>query len=121
MNTENRLETIQRNGNLHIRLHGRFTPETAEELTRAMAETYPGQGNIFIHTAGLDSVEPEAREAFDRGLGMAQLPRDRVYLTGRKGLEIGWDRGKVIVYEKKKTGCCGRCRGHNAPVRVDFQ
>ena len=110
MDTQPQIQAVHRNGNLHVNIQGHFTPETAGELTSTIARTYRGKGNIFIHTARLTSVAPDAKHAFGHCLGSSGLPRNNVYLTGRKGLDISPDSGRVIVYEKKTTGCCGRCR-----------
>jgi hypothetical protein len=87
-----------------------ITPELAAELTSTLALTYRGKGNIFIHTANLTSVASESQVAFADHLSLSGLPREHLYLTGIKGLEISPDKGRVIVYEKKEKGCCGRCR-----------
>lgn len=110
METSQQIQAVHRNGNLHVDIQGHFTPETAGELTSAIARSYRGKGNIFIHTARLTSVAPDAKHAFSHCIGTSGLPRNNVYLTGSKGLDISPDKGKVIVHEKKKTGCCGRCR-----------
>ncbi len=106
------IDTDQRNGNLHIKIGGLFTPDTAAQLTLVMTRSYVGRGNIFIHTAALTSVDPDSQFAFNNLLGMSGLPRENVYLTGEKGLEISHDRGKVIVYKKRKRGHggCGKCK-----------
>lgn len=105
------IQAVHRNGNLHVNLQGDFTSKTAGELTSTIARTYQGKGNIFIHTAKLTSVAPDAKHAFGQSIGSEGLPQNNIYLTGRKGLDISPDKGRVIVYEKKKPGCCGRCRG----------
>lgn len=106
------INTDQRNGNLHINLEGMFTPDTAAQLTMVMERTYIGEGNIFIHTAGLTDIEPNSKLAFNNLLGISDLPKENVYLTGEKGLDISHDSGKVIVHKKKKHGHggCGKCK-----------
>lgn len=121
MDTQPQIHAVHRNGNLHVDLQGHFTPVNAVELTSTITRTYRGKGNIFIHTARLTSVAPEAKRAFGHCLDSSGLPRDHVYLTGRKGLDISPDSGRVIVYEKKKTGCCGRCRGCACHDKTDVQ
>jgi len=102
----------QRNGNLHINLEGLFTTDTAAQLTMVMAKSYSGEGNIFIHTAQVTDVKPDSKLAFNYLLKVVDLPKENVYLTGEKGLDIGHDSGKVIVYKKKKHGHggCGKCK-----------
>jgi hypothetical protein len=103
----------ERNGNLHINLKGHFTPDTAAMLTLTMAKTYQGKGNIFIHTERITGVAPDSRYAFTNLLGMSGLPQDNVYLTGKQGLEICHDTGKVIVRKEKKhdhNNGCGKCK-----------
>ncbi|HHD57300.1 MAG TPA: hypothetical protein ENK89_06465 [Desulfobulbaceae bacterium] len=106
------IDADQRNGNLHIRLNGHFTPDVAAKLTMIMAKTYQGKGNIFIHTEQITNVAQESRYAFHNLLDMSGLPQDNVYLTGKTGFEICHDTGKVIVH--KETGHshngCGKCK-----------
>lgn len=105
-----------RNGNLHVNLHGDFTAETALRLTNTIARIYSGRGNIFIHTAQVTEIAPESRHAFAEQISMLGLPQEKMYLTGIKGLDISPDKGRVIVYEKRQKGCCGKCRackGHD--------
>jgi len=106
------INTDQRNGNLHIKVEGMFSPDTAAQLTMVMAKSYLGKGNIFIHTARITGVEPNSKHTFNNLLGLTGLPKENVYLTGEKGLDISHDTGKVIVYKKKKTGHggCGKCK-----------
>jgi hypothetical protein len=110
MTTEARILATNRNGNLHVNLHGQFTAATAAELTSTIAQTYQGKGNIFIHTAHVTVIEPESKRVFADHVSQLGLPREKLYMTGIKGLDISPDQVRVIVYEKKKGGCCGRCR-----------
>jgi len=103
------VDAAYRNGNLHINLNGHVSPATAIELSSAIALFYEGKGNIFIHTANVTTIEPASKHALADRLKQLDLPCDRLYLTGTKGLDLGPDNSKVIVYEKKKKGCCGRC------------
>ena len=100
----------QRNGNMHINLSGRFTAETAQQLTSAMRQQYLGRGNIFIHTENVTDVVPDSRQTFGNLVGEAVLPQERIYMIGSKGLEICPDASKVILHDKKMHTCCGRCK-----------
>ena len=102
----------QRNGDLHIKIEGMFSTDTAAQLTMVMAKSYSGEGNIFIHTAKITDVEPDSKHAFNNLLGLTGLPKENVYLTGEKGLDIIHDTGKVIVYKKRTRGHggCGKCK-----------
>ena len=119
MKITTQINADQRNGNLHINLAGLFTPETAARLTTVMAKTYRGKGNIFIHTGKVTSVAPDSRYAFNNLLGMSGLPRDNVYLTGEKGLDISHDVTRVIAHKKKKHGHggCGKCKNCTCHTR----
>jgi hypothetical protein len=110
MEAINSIEANQRNGNLHINIAGQFTTETALTLTTTMTQKYQGSGNIFIHTESITEVAPDSRQAFGDLMGMAILPREHIYMIGSKGLEICPDASKVIVHDKKKHKCCGRCK-----------
>ncbi len=104
------IEADQRNGNLYISLAGVFTAETAYSLTETMAQRYQGSGNIFIHTDKITDVMPDSQQIFGDLMGLTVLPKENVYMVGKKGLEICHDAGKVIVHDKKKHKCCGRCK-----------
>jgi len=102
-----------RKGNVHIRVKGQFTTDTAEALISAMVDSYPGTGNIFIHTTELTEIVQESKRFFGILLGSSGLPRGNIYLIGKKGMDIGQDGVKVIVYEKREhgCGCSGKCKG----------
>lgn len=114
MKTGTQIDTDQRNGNLHITLAGQFTPDTAAKLTTVMIKMYQGRGdgNIFIHTSRVNNVSVNSKEAFSNLIGLSGLPKNNIYITGKRGLEISPDSGKVIVYKKKKHGHggCGKCK-----------
>ena len=109
MNQTYTIDAANRNGNLHINVQGAFTAEAASCLTHAIARSYLGKGNIFIHTARIIDIAPESRQILVKQLEALCLPLENLYLTGKQGLAISPDRCKVIVYEKKKKGCCERC------------
>ena len=104
------VDAAYRNGNLHIRLNGHVSPAITAELTNAIAKLYEGKGNVFIHTANVTSIEPTSRSVLADRIKQLGLPSERLYLTGTKGLDLGPDNIKVIIYEKKKKGCCGKCK-----------
>ena len=104
------IQANQRNGNLHINLDGHFSQEIALELSSTIAQSYSGRGNIFIHTAKVTTIAPESRSTLADQINILGLPQERMYMTGIKGLDISPDKGRVIVYEKRKKGCCGKCR-----------
>lgn len=109
MQASHRIDAAHRNGNLHIRLHGHFSPQAAADVTATIAQDYHGRGNIFIHTAEVTSVAAQSRQILADQIERLALPRENLYLTGPKGLDIGPEKIRVIVYEKRKKGCCGRC------------
>lgn len=110
MHYEQSVDAAYRNGNLHIRLNGHVSPAIAAELSSAIALFYEGKGNVFIHTANVTSIEPTSKSVLADHIKQLGLPCERLYLTGTKGLDLSPDNIKVIVYEKKKKGCCGKCK-----------
>ena len=113
------IATRHRNGNLHVDLLGHFDPALADRLTKNIADEYNGRGNIFIHTDGLTTIHPMAREAFGALLHHYRLPLEKLYLTGQLGFTVGPDRVKVIASHRKEKTCCGRCRDckcHDKPT-----
>ena len=103
--------TEERNGNLHIKLQGRFGVDTAMEVTSLISRRYRMGSNVFIHTAEVVTVSSQSKEMFSSMLGVYGLPPENIYLMGEKGLEICHDEGRVIL-RKKTHGhkCSGRCK-----------
>ena len=102
----------ERNGNLHVRLQGRFGVDTAMELTSNISRRYQIGSNVFIHTSEITAVSPQSKEMFSSMLGVYNLPLENIYLMGEKGMEICHDEGRVIV-RKQTHGhkkCGGRCK-----------
>jgi len=110
MHSQHPVDAAYRNGNLHINLNGPFSSAIAVELSNTIAMFYEGKGNVFIHTANVTSIEPTSKHVLAEHIKRLSVPCSHMYLTGVKGLAISPDNIKVIVYEKKKKGCCGRCR-----------
>lgn len=102
----------ERNGNLHVKVHGRFGVDTAMELTSDISRRYQTGSNVFIHTSAITDVSPQSKEMFSSMLGVYNLPLNNIYLMGEKGKEICHDEGRVIV-RKEAHGhkkCGGRCK-----------
>lgn len=110
MSPTSQIDASQRNGNLHVKVVGYFSPELAEQLTETIHQSYQGKGNIFIHTDQLTGIAPESKEALALHVDRRGLPHANLYLTGTKGFEISPAKCRVIVYDKKKHACCGKCR-----------
>jgi hypothetical protein len=110
MKSVQNIKIRQRKGNLHVDLPEHFTAEMAADLTCLITEVYRGEGNIFVHTAEVLSVAPDSKRIFARCLEESGLPQDNLYVTGSKGLDFSPDNIRVIVYQKKKSGCGGRCK-----------
>lgn len=102
----------ERNGNLHVKLHGHFGVDTAMELTASISRKYKTGRNVFIHTSGITAVSAQSKEMFQSMLGVYNLPAKNVYLMGEKGKQICHDEGRVIISQKSHghKGCGGRCK-----------
>ncbi len=109
MNSAGHVEAEQRNGNLHVKVYGAFTRDRAAEIAAQVRRLYTGAGNVFIHTIEVTEVDQDVRPYFAEQLNQTEVPAEHLYLTGEKGLEIGYETAKVIVYRKKKGPCQG-CR-----------
>lgn len=102
----------ERNGNLLVNLQGNFGVDTAMELTASISRKYRVGSNVFIHTTDVTSVSPQSKEMFNNMLGVYNIPCEKIYLMGEKGLEICHDEGKVIFHKKTpgEKKCGGRCK-----------
>lgn len=114
---ESNIQSDQRNGNLHIKLNGEFSRDTAMAVMYHINQEYRGKGNVFIHTNDITEVAPQSQSVFQYMMGILDLPKDNIYLTGEKGKDICHDEGKVIV--RKKHGGCGRCGSCKCGSRKD--
>ncbi|MBM9612837.1 hypothetical protein JWJ90_00895 [Desulfobulbus rhabdoformis] len=103
------LQTVYRDGNLHISLDGPFTSEMALQLSNTIATDYCGEGIIFVHTGRITAISPQSRTTFEKMTEILDLPRKKIYLTGQNGLKIGPNKVRVIVYDPLDKGCCGNC------------
>lgn len=104
------IQSDERNGNLHIKLNGGFSKDTAMAVTYHISRAYRGEGNVFIHTKDITEVEPQSQTMFKYMVGVLELPKDNIYLMGDKGKDICHDQGKVIIRKKHGHGSCGRCK-----------
>ena len=107
------IESCEQNGNLHIQLGSRFSSNTVIELTSLINRSYRGHGNIIIHTKRVTTISPSSKVVFENMLDGSHLPRQNMYLTGSKGLEICQDVYRLIQQKKrhKKKSCkCTDCK-----------
>jgi len=74
-----RICTHKVHGNLHITLHGRFTPNVAARLVLVMDKMFQERGTIIIHTEDISSVTSNARAAFDRLIDLVEVPQESIY------------------------------------------
>lgn len=101
------IHSDQRNGNLHIRLSGKFSHDMAMSVSYHILKSYRGTGNIFIHTNDITDVAPRSQTVFGQMVGLLDLPRDHIYLMGERGMDIGYEKAKILMPKKKKRGGCG--------------
>ncbi len=94
-------------GNLHIRVEGRFSRSLAMDLVSVIRNNFHGNGTVYIHTGAVTSVEPLAGEMFAELLDVAGVSREFICLTGEFGSRI-WEKGNHLHTEGCRT--CKRCR-----------
>lgn len=97
----------KRNGNLHVKVKGRFGVDTAMEVTSRIARKYQTGGNVFIHTGEITAVSPQSREMFKSMLGVYGLPAKNIYLMGEKGFDICHEKGRVIMRKQIRARDAG--------------
>ncbi|MCF8056380.1 MAG: hypothetical protein K9K37_07055 [Desulfocapsa sp.] len=95
-----RICTDQVSGNLHIALHGWFTPIAAAQLVLVMERMYQERGTIIIHTDNISTVAPKSRAALNRLLDLVNVPREDIYFFGEKGVDICCDTQRIILNKK---------------------
>lgn len=98
-----KINAEQKNGNLHISVHGRFTPSTAAQLTLLMGKTPRMIGNIIIHTDDISRISARSKSTFRRLVGLLELPRNTMYFFGKNGPALCGNSKQVILNEKRKT------------------
>lgn len=115
LETDNRRNDFQMQyrhskGNLHIRARGVFDGNSAHELLALLRERYTGAGRVFVDTSELEEILPLASSQFRSGLRVTPVPARSLFFKGKKGFHLAPDGSRVlIVREKKKGGCCGKC------------
>lgn len=117
MSAKFQLEFRQSNGNLFIDAAGDFDGHSAWELMNAINRKYAGQGRVFVNTERIEDVTPFGQGLFHDLMAKSVLPKDRLFLKGEKGFEIGPDGSSVLIGKKKNhrrcDGRCSNCRcGH---------
>jgi hypothetical protein len=111
MNTPFQIQFDQHNGDLHVHPQGDFDGASAWELLNLLHDQYRGQGNIIIDTSRLRQIHPFGRTTFQCRLNRKQLPADRLFFTGEKGLELAPEGCKVIdATGRHACRCHGNCK-----------
>lgn len=109
MNTEKAIQVEQRNSNLFIKLFGPFSKNSAYAVTNAISQQYNGTGNIFVNVEKVAQVQPCGQQTFRDLLDYSTVPKNKIYLIGKKGIEFGINDLRIIIRKQKK--CCGNCKG----------
>lgn len=108
MKTLPNIEACQRNGNIHIKVSGKFDQEKAIALNLTIQEKYQGRGNVFFHTENISRVLPCGRDYFKYKANRCGLPLKTLFLIGETGRDIMPNGSMVLIIPKKKKGsCCG--------------
>lgn len=120
MSTDFQMTFRHNNDNLHVRVLGTFDGNSAQELLGLLQAQYREGGHVFVDTAGLDKVVPHGCTVFKNCLCRTQVPVTQLFFKGEKGVDMappgsGW----LIAPERKKQGCCGRCRNCSCRSRND--
>ncbi len=108
--------STEKNGDLHMQLHGIFDINTAIQLSAFMSESYNGEGNIFINMANVTDVTSQSQKMFESMLGVFELPKQNIFLIKENGLEFRHD-GITFSEQKKEEkstdncGCGRKCNG----------
>jgi hypothetical protein len=69
---------------LHLKLLGDFDGGSASQLAGTIVRYRLGASRIFVHTSGLDSVQPGAADALGATLKSAAFILDNLVFTGEK-------------------------------------
>lgn len=107
----------KRNGHLHVKLSSSVTESYIEEVIPEIATQYTGGGNIFINTEKVESITSESARKFCSLIQRSSLPKNKLYMIGKHGFELGADQFKVIVRPPKKDRCGGCKAGRCATIQ----
>ncbi len=106
--------SMEKNGDLHMQLHGIFDINTAIQLSAFMSESYNGQGNIFINMENVTNVTSQSQKMFESMLGVFELPKQNVFLIRENGVAFGYNERAFSEQKNEEKdidgcGCGGKC------------
>lgn len=84
-------------GNLHISLSGTFNGMCAWELIKTIRRHKAGAGRIFVDTAGIEAVMPDAVALFKHYMPRERLPSDWLYFKGKTGFKVAPNGSRVLI------------------------
>jgi hypothetical protein len=95
------MKTERKNGSLYVIPSGDFDGNSAWELLNLIEEQFTGSGNVIIETERLQRLYPFGCQLFRSRFGLAcRLPAKRLFLKGRKGLELAPGGSRVVLHRK---------------------
>lgn len=98
-----KINAEHKGGNLHISVHGRFTPTTAAQLTLLMGKSPRLVGNIIIHTDDISRISPRSKHAFHKLVDLLKLPQNTMYFFGKNGPALCNNSKRIIQNVKRKA------------------
>ncbi len=100
-------------GNLHVKPRGYLDCDNVGELLDLLRERHAGAGLVFVDTAALQDVHPQAADTFKLSIESdAAIPISRLIFKGARGLDMAPEGCRVLITSQKR--CCrgkGNCTG----------
>jgi hypothetical protein len=82
------ISSVKTKGNLHLKLHGDFDVNSAQELTNTILTHGVGYWDIFIDTNDLETIHPFARVAFKMNIRNFKGKLNNLFFNGEHKHEI---------------------------------
>ena len=82
------ISSFKTNNNLHLKLHGDFDVNSAQELTNTLLTLGAGCWDIFIDTNDLETIHPFGRVTFKMNLGNFKKQLNNLFFVGANKRQI---------------------------------
>ena len=82
------ISSFKTNNNLHLKLHGDFDVNSAQELTNTLLTHGAGYWDIFIDTNDLETIHPFGRDTLQMNLRNFKKQLNNLFFIGANKYKI---------------------------------